>query len=292
VVRTFSEGMIDAGMREHHALAAVPFGASHLGCNVSICCRARRLAAASWRTRLAIGAASRWRVVRQLLVEGLMLALLATPAAIAVAALIFSVLKAAMPPILVRFLPGWDRMALNGGLVVYAVAAAALAAVFFSLLPALQASRPNVTAALRDGGRSVAGAATRGRLRRGLVVAEIALALPLLIASGLSAVGAQRFASGPQGYDPSGVVRARTILPEANYPTPESRGGSSPSASIEGRGGFPASERCGDSVQLPASGGNPQRHVTIEGQTPDPAVRSASTTRGLTRLSRGPAHSR
>jgi putative ABC transport system permease protein len=272
VVRTFSEGMIDIGMPNILMLwQAAAFLVLLIGCtNVANLLLARGAARQrELAVRLAIGA-SRWRIVRQLLVEGLMLSLVATPAAIAVAALMFGVLKAAMPPVLVRFLPGWDRMAVNGGLVVYAVAAAMLAAVLFSLLPALQASRPNVTAALRDGGRSVAGAAARSRLRRGLVVAEIALALPLLVASGLSAVGAQRFASGPQGYDPSGVVRARTILPEATYPTPESRRIFAERVVEEARR-IPGVERAATASELPASGGNQQRSVTLEGRPPDPA---------------------
>ena len=60
-------------------------------------------------------------------------------------------------------------------------------------------------------------------MRRGLVVAEIALALPLLVASGLSAIGAGRFAGGPRGYDAAGVLRISTVLPEVTYATAPAR---------------------------------------------------------------------
>ena len=63
----------------------------------------------------------------------------------------------------------------------------------------------------------------RQRLRTALVVAEIALALPLLVASGLCAMGANRFLNGPQGYDPDGLLILRAVLPEAKYPDAEAR---------------------------------------------------------------------
>jgi putative ABC transport system permease protein len=271
VVRTFTAGMIDIGLPQilglwqAAALLVLLIGCTNIA-NLLLArgaARQRELA-----VRLAIGA-GRGRIVRQLLIEGVVLALAATPAALAVAALVFRLLHQAMPPILVRFLPGWDQMQLSAGLTTYAIGAALVTAVVFGLVPAMQASRPNVTGALRDGGRSVTGTASRSRLRRGLVVAEIALALPLLVASGLSAVGAQRFASGPQGYEPAGVLRMRSILPESSYATPESQLAFAERL-VEAARVMPGVTAAATTSVLPAGGNNSRRRLTIDGRAPDP----------------------
>ena len=272
VVRSFTAGMIDIGMPQILALwQAAAVLVLLIGCtNIANLLLARGAARQrELAVRLAIGA-GRWRVVRQLLAESVLLALIATPAALAVAALVFRLLKASMPAMLVRFVPGWDRMAVDPGLAGWAIVAALATAVIFSLLPALQSSRPNLTGALRDGGRGATGVAMRSRLRRGLVVAEIALALPLLIASGLAAVGAQRFASGPQGYDPAGVLRARTILPDATHPTPEARLQFTERL-IEAARQVPGVELAATASVLPTVPSNSQRRLTIDGKPTDPA---------------------
>lgn len=282
VVRSFTDGMIDIGLPQILALwQAAAVLVLLIGCtNIANLLLARGAARQrELAVRLAIGA-GRWRVVRQLLAESIVLALIATPAALAVAALVFRVLQASMPAMLVRFVPGWDRMAVNAGLAGWAVLAALATAVIFSLLPAVQSSRPNLTGTLRDGGRGATGLAMRSRLRRGLVVAEIALALPLLIASGLAAVGAQRFASGPQGYEPAGVLRARTILPDATHPTPEARLQFTERLIEEARQ-IPGVELAATASVLPTVTSNAQRRLTIDGKPVNPGQTIAINYRAI-----------
>ena len=76
---------------------------------------------------------------------------------------------------------------------------------------------------LKDGGRSTTAGRRRQRLRRTLVVAEIALSLPLLVAAGLGTLGANRFLNGPQGYDPDGLLTMQAVLPDARYADPAVR---------------------------------------------------------------------
>jgi putative ABC transport system permease protein len=111
----------------------------------------------------------------------------------------------------------------------------------------------------------VTGTASRSRLRRGLVVAEIALALPLLIASGLAAVGAQRVVNGPQGYDPDGAFRLRTMLPEATYQHGEARRIFAERLIAEALR-QPGVEAAGTTTILPAAGSNQTRTIAIDGR--------------------------
>ena len=274
VVRTFTDGMIDPGMPEVLLLwqAAAVFvlliGCTNLA-NLLLArgaARQRELA-----VRLAIGA-GRGRLIRQLLMESAVLSVAALPVALGVAAVTFQVCRAAMPPGLVRFIPGWNEMGVDLTLVAFTLAAAAVTSVIVGLLPAIRASRPALTGALRDGGRSVSGALARSRLRRGLVVAELALALPLLIASGLSALAAHRFASGPQGYDPDGLFRAATVLPDATYPDAASRRQFTERL-LEAARRQPGVADAATASVLPASGTNSVRALAIEGRAePDQPV--------------------
>jgi predicted permease len=128
-----------------------------------------------------------------------------------------------MPPTIARFVAGWYEMDVDLRLIGFTAALAFVTATIFGLVPALQASRPRLTETLKEGGRGSTAGAAKLRLRRALVIAEIALSLPLLVAAGLSVLTVHRFLNGPQGFNPDGVLTMRLMLPEARYPTPESR---------------------------------------------------------------------
>jgi putative ABC transport system permease protein len=166
--------------------------------------------------RLAMGA-SRWRVVREMLIESVLLALIAVPTALAFAWLTLAIVRGAMPERIVRFVAGWQMLGVTGRLALFTGLMALATAVVFGLVPALQASRPRLAESLKEGGRTSSAGGKRTRLRRGLVVAEIALALPLLVASGLSALTVHRFLNGPQGYSPDGVLSMSMVLNDRDY---------------------------------------------------------------------------
>ncbi|MEX2273777.1 MAG: ABC transporter permease [Vicinamibacterales bacterium] len=172
--------------------------------------RSRELA-----VRLAIGA-SRWRIVRQLLCESLVFAALAIPISLGLAWWMLRVIKSYMPARVANFIIGWEQIDVDGRVLLFTAAGAVITTVVFGLLPALQSSSLKMVDTLKEGGRG----ATAGRLRvrRMLVTAEIALALPLLVAAGMTALGTWRLVNGPQGYEPQGVLAFKTSLPEAAYP--------------------------------------------------------------------------
>ena len=217
--------------------------------------------------RLAVGA-GRWRIVRQMLVESLVLAAAAVPAALFVAWGSIELLRSMMPAELLRFVPGWMAMGVTPRVALVTALAALVTALLFGLLPALQSSRPQLSSSLKDGGRSATSGIGRSRLRRGLVVAEIAIALPLLIASGLAAVAGHRMASGPQGYDPDNVVRLRLELPVATYPDSDARRRFTERLLDEAQR-MPALQVATTTV-APASTSNQRRQVVVDGRPEEP----------------------
>ncbi len=218
--------------------------------------------------RLAIGA-SRWKLVRQLLVEGVVLSLVALPLALLVAKGAIGVARTVMPPELLRFVPGWTSMNVNGRVILATAVFSIVCAVIFSLLPALKASRPNLTSALKDGGRSQTSGAGRNRVRRALVVAEISFALPLLLCAGLAAMAAHRLASGPQGYEPDGLVRVRMSLSEGAYPDLAARRDFTARLLARTAAAPGVAEYATTSV-APSTSSNQRRQLVLDGRAPEP----------------------
>jgi putative ABC transport system permease protein len=169
--------------------------------------------------RLAIGA-SRGDIIRELLTESTLLALISVPGAIGFAWVSLYAIRVSMPANILRFVPGFESLGPDFRLVSFTIALALLTATVFGLLPALQAGRGGVSETLKEGGRTATG---RQLLRRALVIAEMAIALPLLVAAGLGVLGTRQFLSGPQGYDPDGVLTMKVVLPDRAYPDVASR---------------------------------------------------------------------
>ena len=214
--------------------------------------------------RVAMGA-SRVRVVRELLIESGLLSLAAIPAALAVAWASLKLIVAYMPPTIARFVAGWNEMDVDPRLIAFTSALAIVTALVFGLVPAIQASRPRLTETLKEGGRSATAGAARLRLRRGLVIAEIALALPLLVAAGLSVITVHRFLNGPQGFNPDGVLTMRLMLPDVKYPTEESRTQFA-SAAVDRLLAMPGVTAAAAANVIPAITSNWGRNFEIDGQ--------------------------
>lgn len=160
--------------------------------------------------RLALGA-GRWRVLRQLLTENLVLA--AAGGALGIVLGWWG--SHALASIASRTLPRIDGVALNWRVVAFTLASTGLAGLFFGLLPAWQTTHIDVQPALKDGGRSIG--PTGHRLRDTLVIAEIALSLALLVGATLLLRSFTRLTHVDPGYDPRGVLTLRLRLPDAQY---------------------------------------------------------------------------
>jgi putative ABC transport system permease protein len=283
-VLTLSNGMFDEGLGPVLAL----WQASAMFVLLIACANVASLLVAQGAERqrdlairLAMGA-GRGRIVRELLLESTFLGMLAVPAALLAAFVGIGVLRGAMPATIIRFLPGWNALAIDLRALAVTSALALVAAALFGLVPALQAARPQLLDALKDGGRSATAGRGRHRLRRALVVAEIALALPLLVASAMGASGAYRYLNGPQGYDPDGVLTMLTVLPDARYAAPDARRRFIHDA-LDHLRTIPGVELAAISNVRPSHPGNVTRSIDIDGQpVSDPMLRPVADYRAVT----------
>jgi putative ABC transport system permease protein len=153
--------------------------------------------------RAALGA-SRWRLVRQLLIESLVLSAAGTMCAIALASWAVQLLRASMP----ENVPRVTTIALDERVLAAAAGLALVTGVLFGIVPALQLSRPDLANALKDGARGTAGTG-RQRLRSVLVVAEVALALVLLVGAALFIGSFVSLIKIDPGFSPDHVLTAQ-----------------------------------------------------------------------------------
>ena len=220
--------------------------------------------------RLAIGA-SRTRVVRELLIESTLIALAAVPAALAVTWVSLRLLRGAMPARIARFVAGWETIDVDGRLAAFTAVLAIAMAIVFGLVPAWQAARPKLAESLKEGGRTSTTGASRLRLRRGLVIAEMALALPLLVTCGLSLLSVHRFLYGPQGYNPDNLLTMQVTLAPGRYADDDAKRRYAERAvhELSSVGGV---ETAAAVNNMPSGNGNNGRSIEIAGRpNPDPA---------------------
>ncbi len=151
--------------------------------------------------RAALGA-SRWRLVRGLLVEGVVLSLAGAAIGVLLAALGVRGIMAWLP----AGLPRASDIGIDLRVLGVATAASVLTGIFFGIVPALHSSRPDLAAALKDNGRSTTAGAGSQFLRSGLVVAEVAIAVILLVGAGLFIGSFARLMRIDPGFDYRNVI--------------------------------------------------------------------------------------
>jgi len=162
--------------------------------------------------RTALGA-GRGRIVRQLLTESLVLALAGGAAGVALAVWATKALVTLAP----RGTPRIAEVGIDGPVLLFALGVTLATGLLFGLAPALQASRPDLAATLKDGARGSRGRASF-RARNALVVTEIALAVVLLAGAGLLLRSFARLQQVDLGFRTAGAVKFNLSPPEATYP--------------------------------------------------------------------------
>jgi putative ABC transport system permease protein len=172
--------------------------------------------------RLALGA-TRTRLIRQALVESILLAMGGLVAGLLLGSWWISLIRAGMPPEVARYIPSWDRVRLDGGVFLYTFAVAAAAGFMAGLLPAFFGSTANPNDALKESGRGQGLSVSRTRLRNSFVVVEIALSLVLLVGAALMSRGVQILFALNLKFQPQSVFVFQVTLPASRYATPHQR---------------------------------------------------------------------
>jgi putative ABC transport system permease protein len=162
--------------------------------------------------RSALGA-SRNRLIRQLLTESVVLASLGGALGLLIALWGMDLLLALAPKDMVSM----AGVGINYPVLGFTLLVSMLTGLIFGLVPAMEASRPNLNETLKEGGRSGASGERQHRVRNIFVVAEIAMSLILLIGSGLMIRSFARLQSVNPGFNPDNLLTVRLLLPSSKY---------------------------------------------------------------------------
>jgi putative ABC transport system permease protein len=169
--------------------------------------------------RASLGA-SRGRLIRQLLIESLLLAIGGAAAGCVFAYVGILGLTAAMPR---DTIPHEAVVRLNVPVLLFSLGVAAATALLFGLAPAIQTARRDIVEPLKDSGKGVSGGFRHGKLRGTLVIIEVALSLILLAGAGLLMRSFVKMQSVDLGFEPRNILFSRLPLPSKQYKTAASK---------------------------------------------------------------------
>ena len=165
--------------------------------------------------RSALGA-SRWRVVRQLLTESIVLSLFGGAAGLLIAYWGVPALVSALPQNQLNAMPFLKTLSLDASILTFSFALSLVTGLVFGLAPALQSSRLDLNEVLKEGGRNTSAGAGH-RLRSAMVVTEIALAVVLLVGAGLMMKSLLRLLQTNIGFKTDNLLTMTVVLPPGKY---------------------------------------------------------------------------
>jgi predicted permease len=212
--------------------------------------------------RLALGARA-GTLLRQAIVESMVLSIAGGAIGLALAAAALRVGVSLLP----QTLPRVNEIGLDWPVMLFALGLALLTGLFCGLAPAFAAIRTSVNEALKEGGRTGTSGSGHARLRSALVVAEIAVALTLLTASGLLLRSFEKMRDVELGFRPENTLAATYVLPQQRYQT-QSVIDEFTKTLLNNTGQLPGVDAVGITSLLPAAGNNSGIAFTIEGYVP------------------------
>ena len=208
--------------------------------------------------RAAVGA-TRTDLIRQLLAESVLLSVVGAVVGLAIAYGAVRALVATVPVDLLRV----EAIQIDGTVLLFTLAVAVVTGLLFGIAPAIHASRTDLHDALKDGART-AGERGGHLLRRILVVAEVAIALTLLVGAGLLIRSFAMLQGVNPGFDPRNLVTVNLSLPRAKYETPESRAAFFEALRLR-LVGLPGVESVGATSNIPFGGNWSTGSFNVEG---------------------------
>lgn len=217
--------------------------------------RAREIA-----IRAALGAGRR-RIIRQLLTESLVLSLAGALLGLLLATLGLKGLIAISPP----GVPRLEAAGIDATALACALGLGVLSTLVSGLVPALRSARPDLQGMLKEGGRSLGAGSPRDRVRMGLLITEVALALVLLAGAGLLIRSGLALQKVELGFDPAGVLTAQVSLPETSPPDPD-QAVAAVERMVAGLARRPGVESAAAVSILPLSGNDTASRLAIESQ--------------------------
>ena len=219
------QGLNDRFLEQIGSTLALLFGAVALllaiGCgNVSILLLARGSSREhELALRAAIGA-SRWRIIRQLLTEALLLSISGAVFGVLFAYKLLALILTLLPQ---NSFPHEAAIGINLPVLVFSVIVALTTGIFFGLSPALRLSRPDVREAMQAGTRKVAGTRGARSVSSYLISAQIALTLLMMATAGAAIQGFLKLTHQPLGYDPHNVMSVEIPIHQGTHPNIEER---------------------------------------------------------------------
>ena len=215
--------------------------------------------------RVAVGA-SRARLLRQGLTESVVLAIFGGAVGVLFAIWAIDLVKT----LGTQTIPRLSEVRIDGSVLLVTLAIAIGTGLIFGLVPALATGRPDLTEALKEGGRGSTSSRRHNRLRNALVVAEVALALVLLTGAGLLLKSFVRLENVNPGFNAKNVLTAEISLPALRYPDNKTQAAFF--AELERRvATLPGVSQVGLTTILPMSGINSDCSFGIEGRMSDDA---------------------
>ena len=212
--------------------------------------------------RAALGA-GRWRLARQVLAEAIALTAVGCLLGLLLAGWAVDLLVALAP----TAIPRVQEIGIDGAVLAYTVAISAAVGLAFGVMPALYVARQDPADSFRGEGRGASGSRRRTRLRTSLVVAQISLALVLLVGATLLIVSVRRLGAVDPGFRPEGVASFQLALSAAKYPDATSQRAFLRRV-VNRLEGIPGVPRAGVVFYLPLGSGDITGSISLEGAAP------------------------
>jgi putative ABC transport system permease protein len=214
--------------------------------------------------RVALGA-RRVRIVRQLITESIVLAVIGGCLGVLLAEAAMPLLRNLVPPGLL----GSGTLSLDARVLAFTAAISIGSAVLFGLLPALHLASPDLNSVLKEGGRASGSGARAHYMRSALVVSEVAMATVLLIGAGLLIRSFDRLLAVTEGFNADNVLTMRLSLPRSKYPREIDRDTFVKNV-LDRTSALPGITSAAAVSRLALTPGRSTRSIDIKGRTPDP----------------------